>query len=93
MLPKKSPRKHKIPRDRRALMRKRLKLQKKIHMSTNHHTKENVLNQIKEIENNLKISINTERNLRETRATFDKVDHGILLNKLKKIGINGKIGV
>ena len=24
---------------------------------------------------------------------FDKVDHGILLNKLKKIGINGKIGV
>ena len=36
-------------------------------MSTNHQTKENVLNQIKEIEN-LKISINTERNLRETRA-------------------------
>ena len=24
---------------------------------------------------------------------FDTVDHGILLNKLKKIGINGKIGV
>ena len=24
---------------------------------------------------------------------FDKVDHGILLNKLKKIAINGKIGV
>ena len=24
---------------------------------------------------------------------FDKVDHGILLNKLKKIGIKGKIGV
>ena len=24
---------------------------------------------------------------------FDKVDHGILLNKLKKIGINGKIAV
>ena len=24
---------------------------------------------------------------------FDKVDHGILLNKLKKIGINCKIGV
>ena len=37
-------------------------------MSTNHQTKENVLNQIKELENNLKISINTERNLRETRA-------------------------
>ena len=49
-------------------MRKRSKLQKKIQMSTNHQTKENVLNQIKEIENNLKISINTERNLRETRV-------------------------
>ena len=24
---------------------------------------------------------------------FNKVDHGILLNKLKKIGINGKVGV
>ena len=24
---------------------------------------------------------------------FDKVDHGILLNKLKKIAINGKVGV
>ena len=49
-----------------ALKRKRSKLQKKIQMSTNHQSKENVLNQIKEIENNLKISINTERNLRET---------------------------
>ena len=37
-------------------------------MSTNHQTKENVLNQIKEIENNSKMSINTEKNLRETRA-------------------------
>ena len=37
-------------------------------MSPNHHTKENVLNQLKEIENNLKISMNTEINLRETRA-------------------------
>ena len=37
-------------------------------MSTNHQTKENVLNEIKEIENNYKISINTEKNLRETRA-------------------------
>ena len=27
------------------------------------------------------------------RKAFDKVDHGILLNKLKKIGINGKVGV
>ena len=49
-------------------MRKRSKLQKKIQRSTNHQTNENVLNQIKEIENNLKISINTERNLIETRA-------------------------
>ena len=37
-------------------------------MSTNHQTKEDVLNQIKEIENNLNISINTKRNLRKTRA-------------------------
>ena len=49
-------------------MRKRSKLQKKIQQSTNNQTKENVLNEIKEIENNCKISINTERNLRETRA-------------------------
>ena len=49
-------------------MRKRSKLQKKIHRSTNHQTKENVRNQVKEIQNNLKISINTEINLRETRA-------------------------
>ena len=68
ILPKKSLRKHKILRDRMALTRKRSKLQKKIQMSTNHQTKENVINQIKEIENNLKILINTERNLRETRA-------------------------
>ena len=67
-MPKKNPRKHQIPRDRRALMRKISKLQKEIQRSTNHQTKENVLNQIKEIENNLKISINTERNLNETRA-------------------------
>ena len=68
VMPKKSPRKHQIPRDRRALMRKRSKLQKKIQMSPNNQTKENVLNQIKKIENNLKISINTEINLRETRT-------------------------
>ena len=48
-------RKHQIPQDRRALMRKRSKLQKKIQGSANHQTKENILNQIKEIENNLKI--------------------------------------
>ena len=40
-------------------------------ISTNLQTKENVLNQIKEFENNLKISLNTERNLQETRAIAD----------------------
>ena len=49
-------------------MRKRSKLRQKIEMSTNHQTKENVLNQMKEIENNLNISINIERNLREMRV-------------------------
>ena len=34
---------------------KKLKIPKKIQKLTNHQTKENVLNQIKEIENNLKI--------------------------------------
>ena len=67
VLPKKSPRKHQIPRDIKALMRKRSKLQKKIQMSTNHQTKENVLNQIKEIENNFKISMNREQNRREKK--------------------------
>ena len=38
VLPKKRTRKHQIPRDRRAVMRKRSKLQKKIQMSTNHQT-------------------------------------------------------
>ena len=49
-------------------MRKRSKLPKKIQRSTKHQTKENVLDQIKEIENKLKFLINTEINLRETRA-------------------------
>ena len=65
VLPKKSPRNHQIPRDCRALMRNKSKSQKKIQRSTNHQTRENVLNQIKLIETKLKISINTERNLRE----------------------------
>ena len=56
VLPKKNPRKCQIPRDRSPLMRKRSKLQNKIQRSTNHQTKENVLNQIKEIENRLQIS-------------------------------------
>ena len=49
----------------KALMRKISKLQKKIQRN---QTKVNSLNQIKEIENKFKNSINTERNLRETRA-------------------------
>ena len=49
-------------------MRKKSKFKKKIQRSTNHQTKGNVLNQIKEIENKIKISINTEINIRETRA-------------------------
>ena len=56
VLPMKDPRKHQIPRDRSPLMRKRSKLQKKIQMSRNHQTEENILNQIKEIENKLQIS-------------------------------------
>ena len=47
---------------------KNIKIAKKIQRSTNHQTKENVLNQIKEIENKFKISLNTEIILRETRA-------------------------
>ena len=47
---------------------KKIKIEKNIQRATNQQTKENVLNQIKEIENNLKISIYTEINLRETRA-------------------------
>ena len=46
------------------MMGKRYKKQR----STYHQTKENALNQIKKIENNLKISINTEINQIETRA-------------------------
>ena len=52
--------------------------QRKIQRSTNHQTKENVLNPIKDIENNLKISRNTERNLRFQEK------HKILLQSRKK---------
>ena len=43
-------------------------IKEKTQRPTNHQTKENVQNQIKEIENKFKISINTVGNLRETRA-------------------------
>ena len=43
-------------------------MQNKIQRATNHQTKENMLNQIEEIEINFKISIITKINLRETRA-------------------------
>ena len=66
-------------------MRKRSKLQKKIQMSTNHQTKKNVLNQIKEIENNLKISINTERNLRETREKRKRKNKEKMFIQMKNI--------
>ena len=63
VLPKKSPRNNQIPRDRRALMGKRSKLQKKIQMSTNHKTKENVLNQIrKQLKNFNKYRKKSKRN-------------------------------
>ena len=58
---RKTPRKHQIPRDRRALVRKKSKLQKKIQRSTNHQNKENVLNQIKEIQNKLNKNFNKYR--------------------------------
>ena len=61
-----------------------IKIEKKIQMSTNHQTQKNVLNQIKENENNLKISINTERNLRETRAIAAIKNNQILLQIRKK---------
>ena len=77
-------RKDQIPPDRRASMRKRSKLQKKIQMSTNHQTKENVLNQIREIEKDLKISIHTERNLREKRILLLSKITPILLQIRKK---------
>ena len=43
-------------------MRKRSKLQKTMQNATNHQYKVNVLNQIEEIGNYFKTSINTERN-------------------------------
>ena len=43
-------------------------MQKKIQRAANHQTKENVLNHIEEFENNLKILINIEINLRQSRA-------------------------
>ena len=71
VLPKPSTRKHQILTDRRGNDEKRSQLQQIIQKATNHKTKENVLNQIEEIQNNLKISINAERNLKETRAIVD----------------------
>ena len=92
VLSKKSPRKHQIPRERMALMRKISKLQKKIQRSTNHQTKENVLNQIKEIENNLKISINTEINLRETRD-IAAIKKKKILDKFVKHNSTNRAGI
>ena len=41
----------------------------------------------------LKKSINVDVIYLDFAKAFDKVDHGILLNKLKKIGISDLIGV
>ena len=56
--------------------------------------KENVLNQIKEIENNFTISINTERNLRASRAIAAIKKNRKYFFKLLKKTLNGqaKIG-
>ena len=90
VLPKKNPRKHQIPRDRMALMRKILKLQREIQWSTKHQTKENVLNQTKEIWSSqhhnkileeLEKSNNVDVIYLDFAIALDKVDHGILLNK------------
>ena len=93
VLLKKSQRKHQIITDRRALMRKISKLRKKIQRSTNHQTKENFLNQIKEIENKFKISINTERNLRETRAIAALKKNQIYFNKFVKHNSAIRVGI
>ena len=50
------------------MMRKGTKQQKKIQKAKNHQTKVNVLNQTKDIQYNQKISINTKKNLCETRS-------------------------
>ena len=74
-------------------MRKRSKLKKKIQRSTKHQTKENVLNQMKQIENNLKISIDTERNLRETRAIAAVKKKQIYFYKLVKNNSTIRAGI
>ena len=74
-------------------MRKRSKLQKNIQRSTNHQTKENALNQIKKIENNLKISIKTERNLRETRAIAAIKNNPKYFNKFVKNNSKIRAGI
>ena len=56
---KKRPRKHQMPSDKRATMRERSKVQKKIQNETN-QSKLNALNQVEVIQNDLKIPINTE---------------------------------
>lgn len=37
------------------MMRKKIKITKEIQKATNHQTNENIINQIEEIENNIKI--------------------------------------
>ena len=54
--------KRQIPRDIRAMVRKRSKLQKKMQKATNHQYRVNILNKIELIENYIITSINTEIN-------------------------------
>ena len=52
-----------------------------------------LLEQYNKIFEELEKSNNVDVIYLDFAKAFDKVNHGILLNKLKKIGINGKIGV
>ena len=65
-------------------MRKRSQLQKKTQRSTNHQTKGNVLNQIKEIENNLKILISTNKSKSNEIYCCDQEKNKILQQIRKK---------
>ena len=65
---KKNPRRNVIPRDRRILMRKRTKWNKKYQKTRNPRIRNNITRQIQIIEDNLKTSLRKERIKGETRA-------------------------
>ena len=62
-------------------------------MPTNYQSKENVLSQIKDIENNLKMSINTEINQRETRAIAAIKNNPKYFNKFVKNNSKIRAGI